>query len=148
MPVIEREAIVPYSAEQMFVLVDDVEQYPDFVLACSAAEILVPGEDSLQARLTFSKSGISKSFTTKNYRKPYSLIALKLVDGPFKMLEGVWTFTDLDSGKSRVRLDLEFEFDSKVLAMLFGPVFESVAIKLVDTFKARAQEVYSDGYAG
>ena len=147
MPVIEREAIVPYSAEQMFVLVDDVEKYPEFVPSCSTAEVLVPGEDSLQARLTFAKSGISKSFTTKNFRKPHSLIELRLVDGPFKMLEGVWTFTDLDSGKSRVRLDLEFEFDSKMLAMVFGPVFEAVTSKLVDTFKTRAEEIYGAGHA-
>ena len=142
MPIIEREAIVQYTAEQMFMLVDDVACYPEFVPACSLAEILERDSEKMRAKLTFASAGISKSFTTINLRKPHRLIELKLADGPFKMLQGIWSFTDLDAASSRVRLDMEFEFDSRMLAMMFGPVFEKVTSKLVDTFKERADVVY------
>lgn len=143
MPVIEREATLPHSAEQMFCLVDAIDKYPEFVPACSEATILERSEDQVRASLTFARGGISKSFTTLNLRVPHRLMELRLIDGPFKMLEGIWSFTDLDSGSSRVRLDMEFEFDSKILALMFGPVFESVANKLVDTFVKRANVVYA-----
>jgi ribosome-associated toxin RatA of RatAB toxin-antitoxin module len=142
MPVIEKQAVVPFSAAQMFALVDDIASYTDFVPACSASQVISVDGQSMTAKLTFSRSKISKSFTTTNIRNEPHSIELRLVDGPFRMLEGSWEFEDLEAGKSRVSLELEFEFSSRILAKMFGPVFEGVASKLVETFKRRAYSIY------
>src|SRR3990167_4777918 len=69
-------------------------------------------------------------------------LIVQLVDGPFKQLEGFWRFEDRDENHSEVILDLEFELSNKIMAMMFGPVFQQVAGSLVDAFVVRAKEIY------
>ncbi|MCO1589741.1 type II toxin-antitoxin system toxin RatA, partial [Escherichia coli] len=46
MPQISRTALVPYSAEQMYQLVNDVQSYPQFLPGCTGSRILesTPGQ--------------------------------------------------------------------------------------------------------
>ena len=142
MPTIHKAEIVPYTQEQMFALVNDVDQYKAFVPYCAESTVLSRTEDEVRATLAFAKSGMQKSFTTLNRLQPHKMIELRLVDGPFKQLEAFWSFEAYGDNQSRVTLDLEFEFSSKILAMMFGPIFQQVAVMLVESFSKRAQEVY------
>lgn len=143
MPVVKRTMLVPYSQQQMYDLVNNVEDYRQFVPACEKSQILSRDQDKLRATLTFTRSGVSKSFTTLNLLQPQKMIEIRLVDGPFQQLEGFWRFEPKTTG-SQVSLDLEFEFSNKLLAMMFGPVFHQVTSTLVDVFYKRAQEVYKN----
>jgi len=142
MPTINKSAIVPYKAEQMYGLVNDIESYPEFVPGCDSSEVLSRTEDEVRASLTLSSAGMSKSFTTLNRLQPAKMIEIRLLDGPFKQLEGFWRFEDQANSSSRIVLDLEFEFSNRLLAMMFGPLFYQMASRLVDAFKDRANEVY------
>lgn len=144
MPAINRANVVPYTQEQMYKLVDDVKAYSDFVPWCVRSEELSRDEDEVHGKLTFASSGIEKSFSTLNRLQPHKMIELRLVDGPFKQLEGFWRFEEAGESESRVLLDLEFEFSNRLLAMMFGPVFEQVASTLVTSFCDRAKAVYGD----
>jgi len=141
MPTVHKAALVPYSPEQMYKLVDNIQHYPQFVPWCVNGEELSRTEDAVRARLTFSGSGLQKSFTTLNRLHPHNMMEINLVDGPFDNLEGFWRFDSHDQ-QCNVVLDLEFEFSSRLLAMMFGPVFNQVATSLVDCFVKRAHEVY------
>lgn len=142
MPSIKRMAIVPYSQEQMYALVDQVDAYSEFVPWCVQSTELSRSVDEVHGKLTFASSGIEKSFSTLNRLQPHRMIELQLVDGPFKQLEGFWKFESVSEGGSRVVLDLEFEFSNRILAMMFGPIFEQVASTLVSAFTKRASQVY------
>lgn len=144
MPTINREKLVPFTQEQMYALVDDVQSYSDFVPWCVKSEELSRSDDEVHGKLTFASSGIEKSFSTLNRLQPHKMIELRLVDGPFKQLEGFWGFERVSDGESRVVLNLEFEFSSRLLAMMFGPVFEQVASTLVSSFSERAESVYGN----
>lgn len=133
---------MPYSAEQMFILVNDIEKYPDFLPWCRQATILSQDAGHIKAQLVLAKGNFEKSFTTINRLTPSSQMVMELVDGPFKHLKGIWDFHALGDSECQVELDLEFQFSSKMVAMLFGPVFQQVASKLVDAFVERAREVY------
>jgi len=141
MPHIKKSALVPYSQEQMYRLVDQVELYPQFIPWCHSVTVFKRTEDLVEASLCLAQGGIKKSFTTANHLQPYELIELRLVDGPFKHLEGHWRFISEPEG-CRVCLDLEFEFASHWLAVLFAPVFHQAANTLVDLFCKRAHELY------
>jgi ribosome-associated toxin RatA of RatAB toxin-antitoxin module len=141
MPTIKREKIVSYSPVQMFELVNAVEDYPSFVPYCKSAAVLNQQLDERQVRLDFSKGALHKSFTTHNRLQENKMIQMRLVDGPFKQLEGFWQFEAAAEG-CRVQLDIEFEFSNKVVAMLFGPVFNTVTNTLVDVFCQRAKQVF------
>lgn len=142
MPTVNRSEIIPYTQEQMFALVNDVPSYSEFIPYCVESKELSRTEDEVRAKLTFAKSGLQKSFSTLNRLQPHKMVELRLIDGPFKQLEGFWGFELEGDGQCKVTLDLEFEFSSKLLAMMFGPVFSQMASTLVDSFSKRAAEIY------
>lgn len=139
---VSRNALVPYSSEQMFKLVDDVSSYPEFLPWCADARELSRDVDLVEASVTISKSTVQKTFTTQNLLQPYKMIEMKLVDGPFKHLHGFWQFDALKENACKVSLDLEYEFSSKLLGMAVGPVFNQIANTLVDSFVKQARVKY------
>lgn len=139
---IERSALMPYSAEQMFSVVDDVEAYPEFLPWCASAELLSWSETELTGRLTLSRGNIKQTFTTRNKMNRPHTMTIELIEGPFKTLSGRWTFTQLGEDGCKVHLHLNFEFDSKIMNFTFGKVFGAAADKLVDAFCERARKLY------
>jgi len=139
---VDRSILVPYKAEEMFALVDDVAAYPEFLPWCTAAEVKSRSDDTVEASLELQKGVVNKRFTTRNLRKPFDSIDLALVGGPFKTLRGGWRFMDLGDTGCKVSLNLEFEFESRLLDMLFGAYFEENCNSLVDAFSKRAATVF------
>lgn len=139
---VERSALVNYSAQQMFDLVNDIEAYPQFMDGCTGAKILARGEDWLEARLELSKAGVSQSFITRNQLQPPASMSLELVDGPFKYLRGVWRFSPLGETACKISFELEFELQNRLLGMAVGKLFEGISNKQVDAFYTRAKQVY------
>lgn len=141
---VNRSALVPYSADQMFNLVDDVESYPSFLPWCNDATVHSRDEDTVEATLELHKGSVSNHFTTRNTRHRPEAIDLALVGGPFRHLQGGWRFKDLGEGGCKVSLELDFEFDSMMVDLMFGSFFEQTCNSLVDAFTRRAESVYGD----
>ncbi|PJG82254.1 type II toxin-antitoxin system RatA family toxin [Caviibacterium pharyngocola] len=142
MPSINQSALVPYSAEQMYDLVNNYERYPEFVPGCAASRTLTRTESELTAELVISKGGISQRFTTKNTMEEHRSIKMQLVEGPFKFLHGEWRFEPLDEQCCKISLRLDFEFSSPIIALAFGKIFTHLTAKMIDAFKQRAKAVY------
>jgi ribosome-associated toxin RatA of RatAB toxin-antitoxin module len=139
---INRSAIVPYSPEQMFALVEDVESYPSFLPWCHDARIERQSDHEVEATLEIRRGGIGKKFRTRNSLQPPDSITLELVEGPFRSLAGAWTFSALGGDGCKVSLALGFEFESRLTDLLLGAVFEEICNSLVDAFTRRAHEIY------
>ena len=139
---VNRSALVPHRARDMFALVDDVAAYPEFLPWCNSAKVHNRTADIVEATLELQKGTLSKSFTTRNQRREFESIELELVDGPFKHLSGGWRFRDLGDEGSKVSLELEFEFRSRAVDLMFGSFFEDTCNALVDAFSKRAAVVY------
>ena len=131
-----------YSSKEMFDLVNDVDAYPEFLPHCSDSKIISQQETCMTASLEISKAGIKKWFTTENTIIDEHTLTLRLVDGPFKALQGRWHFQVLDESACKVQLQLEFEFASKLIELAFGRVFNEVAKNMVNAFTERAKQVY------
>jgi len=141
---IDRSALLPYTADEMYALVSDIITYPQFLPWCSGTEILSQQGEELSARIGFSVSGVSQSFTTRNRLQSGKEIAMQLVDGPFSQLEGRWRFEPLGDAGCKISLLLEYDFSSKMVSLVVGPVFNKIANTLVDAFQKRAVEVYGE----
>ncbi len=139
---VKRSALITFSAQQMFELVNDIEAYPQYMDGCTAAKILKREGDWLEARLELSKAGVTQSFVTRNHLQAPERMSMTLVDGPFKRLEGCWQFTSLAIDACKVSFELEFELQNKLLGLAVGKLFEAVASKQVDALCARAHQVY------
>ncbi len=139
---IRRSALVRFSPEQMFDLVNDVEAYPKRFPWCVGAAASRLDEQTIEARLDLRFAGFHQSFTTRNTgQRPHSLHVL-LVEGPLRSMEGTWTFTALGSDGCKVALELDFEPSSRLggLAMKLG--FQALASRMVDDFCAEARRAY------
>ena len=132
----------PYSAQQMFNLVNDVARYPEFLPWCSKGEIIRHEDNEMIASVHISKGPVQQRFTTRNYLVPSERIDLVLVDGPFKHLQGQWRFTPLTDNACKVEFNIEYEVANGLFGKLLAPVFEQIATTLVDAFCQRARSKY------
>lgn len=139
---IQRSALVAFSAESMFDLVNDVASYPEFLPGCAETKVLEQDPKSMKAAMMISKGGIKQWFTTANVLERGRFIQMNLVDGPFSHLSGGWSFTELAEDACKIELKLDFTFSSKLAEMAFGKVFNSIATNMVNAFTARAKDVY------
>ncbi|PMI77725.1 ubiquinone-binding protein [Vibrio splendidus] len=142
MPKVTRSALVSFSADQMFSLVNDVARYHEFLPGCSGSRVIESSDSTMVASVDVSKAGISKTFTPSNRLADGAEILMELVDGPFKKLQGGWYFTPLDEQACKVELKLEFEFSSRMIEMAFGKVFNELTSNMVSAFTQRAKQVY------
>ncbi|AOW76226.1 ubiquinone-binding protein [Colwellia sp. PAMC 20917] len=142
MPVISRSALVMYSVDQMYQLINDIVAYPQFIPNCGDSKIISQQGNEVTAALMVSKGVLKKWFTTKNTLIGNNKVQLDLVDGPFKKLTGYWQLTELSEEACKISLHLEYEFSSKVFDLAFGRVFTSLTNNMVQAFTQRAKEVY------
>lgn len=151
MPTYQTTRTVPHSARQMFDLVADVEQYPEFLPLCEALTVRSRKEREektlLVADMTVGYKAIRETFTSQVLLKVEELaIDVKYLDGPFKYLTNEWRFVDRDGGGSEVRFFIDYEFKSRMLGALMGAMFDRAFRMFAEAFEKRAREIY--GSAG
>lgn len=138
---LKRSAIVPFTQEQMFDLVNDIESYPAFLPNCTNAQILKQTQSMIEAELTLSKAGLEYQFSTRNSLERPTKMGLTLLSGPFKTFDGVWSFNPLSQG-TEVQFTLTFEFSNFLLNMTASKWMEEQASEQVDVICQRAHQIY------
>jgi ribosome-associated toxin RatA of RatAB toxin-antitoxin module len=144
---VDRQADVASSPQEMFALVADVERYPSFLPWCRSARVLERREDAVIATLQIQRGPLHMQFTTRNQLDPPHAIRLALIEGPFRTLQGEWTFEPREGGGCRVRLRLRFAFLNPLNAWVLEPVFEHASRTLLDAFVKRAQTLHGHARA-
>lgn len=143
LPTVQRSARVPYTQEQMYDLVNDVESYPSFLHWCRGARIDARHGNSIEATLDIGVLGFQQSFRTRNTLQRPERIAIDLVSGPFRRLRGEWRFAQAPNGCD-ISLTLNFEVTLSPFGVVFAKVFEELAAAQMTAFIARAAVVYGD----
>lgn len=139
---IERSALVPFSAHQMYALVDDIAQYPQFMQGCIAAEEISRTPHELVGKLTLGKAGMRYSFTTCNQLTPDERMDISLVEGPFRSFSATWHFKELTAQACKVSLQMKFDWAGGLLGAAMGKLFQHSANSLVDELVNRANKIY------
>ncbi len=142
MALVEKSVLVQYTPEQMFRLVDQVEDYPAFLPWCGGSSVADRGAAKLRATVIIDYHRVRQSFTTENTRREPESIEVQLVDGPFRRLDGSWRFKPLGQQACKIEFRLHYEFASRILEKLLSPVFNHIANTFVDAFVKRAEQVY------
>lgn len=142
MPSVNQSVLLPYSQQQMFALVADVERYPAFLPWCAGGTVLPQPDGTVMATVTIDFKGIRQSFTTINRNSAPESISMSLASGPFRRLEGQWTFTRLREDACRAEFSLQYEFAGGLLGLALSRVFDHIARSFVDAFVRRADALY------
>lgn len=147
MKTVSKSVLIWYSPQEMYVLVTDIDQYPQFLPWCDRARVIETDTAGMTAEIGIAFSGIRQTFTTRNEHIEGQRVLINLVNGPFSKLEGAWNFLPLGDGTQRackVELTLTYSFANATLGKLIGPVFDKIAGSMVDAFVKRANQVYGD----
>ncbi|MFM9836018.1 MAG: type II toxin-antitoxin system RatA family toxin [Methylophilaceae bacterium] len=139
---VEKTVLVNHSATQMFMLVDAVEDYPKFLPWCGGADLLERSETSTSATLHINFHGLKQKFSTQNIKNSPHAMEMQLKDGPFKYLDGSWSFVELRQDACKITFRLNYEFANSMLEKLISPVFNHIASTFVDGFVAQADKIY------
>ena len=126
----------------MFELVNNIDDYSQFLNWCDSSSILNQSDDRITASVQINQGGLKQSFSTLNTLTPYKSIEMQLLDGPFDELSGEWRFETLGENASKVHLTLQFKFKSMLIDMALSPIFKSIANSQLDAFVARAKYIY------
>ena len=148
---VKKSVLLWYSPAEMFALVTDVVRYPEFLPWCDRGEVLETHDGGNTARIHLAYAGVRHAFTTRNEHQPDRQLLMRLVDGPFSMLDGTWDFLPLGQGPAaeqpkacKIEFDLRYAFASRPLEAVLSPVFDKVANTFVDAFVKRAEQVYGE----
>lgn len=141
---ISRTALLNYSAMQMYEVVNNVAAYPEFLPWCGGVQVFSQSEQDLEASILIEKLGVRKAFSTHNHMLPGQRIEMRLKDGPFSHLEGEWNFKALDTSACKISFNIEFEVSNGLVNMALGKLFEQIANTMVDSFIARATQLYGE----
>jgi len=142
MATVQKSALIKYSAQQMFDLVDNIEAYPEFLPWCTGSEVMLRDASIVEAKVQIAKGGFKNAFATRNINVTGESISMALLEGPFSSLEGVWRFLPLREDASKIALDLEFEMNGMMANLAFGAVFNQICNTMVSSFTDRAKQVY------
>lgn len=142
MALVEKTVLIERSAAQMFELVDRCEDYPAFLPWCSKTEVKYRDAERTVGTLHINYHAVKSSFTTENTKVFPESMVIRLVDGPFRRLEGAWSFKVLTENACKIEFRLHYEFSSKLFEKVIGPVFSHIANTFVDAFVKRAGDVY------
>ena len=139
---VKKTVIINHSAGEMFLLVDDVLKYPEFLPWCGGVDLIEQNDHSTTATLHIAYHGLHQKFTTENYKTFPSAMSIQLKDGPFKHLDGAWQFIPLNDEACKIEFSLNYEFENHFLEKIIAPVFNHIANTFVDGFVVRADKIY------
>jgi len=133
-----KQVTVPYTAEQMYDLVNDINAYSTFIPLCISSEVYEEQDHKLRATIKIAKGKIGFGFTTVNTMEKGRSITMNLENGPFKSLTGVWRFTPLGEHECIISLHFDFDFSNKLLGVALGGVFKQLCDSMVESFRKQA----------
>jgi ribosome-associated toxin RatA of RatAB toxin-antitoxin module len=137
-----KQVTVPYTAEQMYDLVNDINAYPKFIPLCISSEVHEEQDYKLKATINIAKGKIGFGFTTLNTMEKGRSISMNLENAPFKSLKGVWGFTPSGTNECIISLHFDFEFSNKLLGVALGGLFKQLCDSMVESFRKQAAVLY------
>lgn len=134
--------VLNYEPQQLYSIVADVAQYPQFLPGCLHAEILEEGEGFLRAELAIGYGPFKERYTSKVLLKPHARVDVVYERGPFKDLKNYWIFRSLGNQQTEVEFFIDFSFRSRLLQMAIESVFKESVTHLMDAFEGRAKRLF------
>jgi coenzyme Q-binding protein COQ10 len=142
MPHFAEEKVLPYTPKQVFDLVADVAQYPEFLPWCVGARIYGRKSDQFDADVMIGFKMFRERFTSRVSFVEQQSLNVDYIKGPMKRLYNHWKFSETEEGYCHVDFEVDFEFANKFLNDMIGGLFEKACHKMVSAFEERAQELY------
>lgn len=135
---------LPYTPEQLFDLVADIEKYPEFLPWCLAARILSKSETEIVADLSVGYKFFREIFRSRVHLTPKTRIDVEYLNGPFHSLSNHWSFIKSSDFGTNIEFFIDFQFRNSLFQSATQRVFESAFNQMLHSFEKRAQQLYGN----
>ncbi len=142
MPTHAEKRVLPYSKEQLFDLVAQVERYPEFLPWCLGCRVKSRTEEQVVADMVGGFKVFREGFTSRVHLNRPDRVDVAYENGPFKYLDNHWIFNDMGDGTTEIDFFVDFEFRSKILQAAIGAVFNEAVRRMISAFEGRAHDLY------
>jgi len=143
MPTHAEKRVLPYTPEQLFLLVADVERYPEFLPWCLASRITERRADLMVADMVIGFRMFRERFTSRVVLDRPGRIDVTYAEGPFRRLNNHWVFERVPGG-CRIDFYVDFEFKSRLMQRVIEVLFSEAVRRMVGAFEKRAGDLYGD----
>jgi coenzyme Q-binding protein COQ10 len=148
MPTHAEKKLLPYTREQLFNLVADIERYPEFLPWCVGARIRERRDNEILGDLLIGYKMVRERFTSRVVLSRPDRIDVSYSEGPFKYLNNHWLFLPQSDGRCLIDFYVDFEFRSKMLQKIMEMFFNEAVKRMVGAFETRAHQLYGLGRSG
>jgi coenzyme Q-binding protein COQ10 len=142
MPTHSETRILPYSAEQMFALVMDIEKYPEFLPWCMGARINSKSKNDLEADVLIGYKMFREKFSSRVHFTRPKEIEVEYLKGPMRHLHNKWVFRDMKDSQCQIDFYVDFSLKTKLFESLVDQFFQKALMRMINAFEGRAMEVY------
>ncbi|MDP2204819.1 MAG: type II toxin-antitoxin system RatA family toxin [Alphaproteobacteria bacterium] len=142
MPSHQEKRILPYSAEQLFDLVMDIEKYPEFLPWCIGARINTRDKNEVNADVIIGYKMFRERFSSRVHCIRPNAIEVEYLKGPMRHLQNKWVFTNMRAGQCEVDFYVDFSLESKLFEKLVDQFFHKALVKMINAFETRAIQLY------
>ncbi len=142
MPRVCKSFASPYTTSQMYSLVNDINSYKYFLPKCTNSNVIYETSEIMEAELVITALGVNYKFITRNKLIKNKSIAINLVEGPFKYLQGRWLFNAINNHYSQTKLELEFQLKNAFVQMTLHPILDIMVNSIFNSFKSRANNIF------
>jgi coenzyme Q-binding protein COQ10 len=142
MPSHTETRILPYSAEQLFDLVMDIEKYPEFLPWCLAARVKSRTKDTVEADVIIGYKVFREKFSSRVRCTRAKSIDVEYMQGPMRHLQNKWEFRNTRNGECRVGFYVDFSMKTRLFETLVDQFFQRVLVRMINAFETRALELY------
>ncbi len=142
MPTHAEKRVLPYTKEQLFDLVAQVDRYPEFLPWCLGCRVKSRTDEEVVADMVIGFKVFREGFTSRVHLNKPDRVDVAYENGPFKYLDNHWIFNDMGDGTTEIDFYVDFEFRSKILQTAIGAVFNEAVRRMISAFEGRAHDLY------
>jgi coenzyme Q-binding protein COQ10 len=142
MPSHQEKRVLPYTSEQLFDLVMDIEKYPEFLPWCLGARINEQSKSDLSADVIVGYKMFRETFSSRVHFKKPKEIEVEYLKGPMRHLHNKWTFKDVRGGKCEVDFYVDFSLSARIFESIVNQFFNVALARMIDAFEKRAKDIY------
>ncbi len=142
MPTHAERRVLPYTPEQLFDIVADIERYPEFLPWCVATRVRSREGNVITADVVIGFKLFRERFTTRDVLDRPRRIDVTYHEGPFKYLNNHWLFEPVGEGSCDLDFYIDFEFRTRLLQMAAGRLFNEAVKVMVSSFERRAKAIH------
>jgi len=135
---------LPFTPDQIYDLVADVEKYPEFLPWCVAARVLSQSDTEITADLIIGYKVLRETFRSRVHLTPKTRIEVDYINGPFHYLNNHWEFTEAENGGTDIDFHIDFQFKNSFFQSGMQLVFESAFNQMLNAFEKRAHQIYDE----